>query len=167
MERFCSKCGTLVEGEGKFCPSCGAVLESAVNLDKPAPSVEPMQPAPPPSNPYTGSNPYTSSNSAQMPSYPQSYNSNNYSSATQEMSVGQWVLTIFLSALSIVGLILLFIWAFGDTPQPKKNYARAMLIWQAIALGITILYIIGLFSCVVGGIGSGDFDDIFRNMQYY
>lgn len=162
MERFCSKCGTLVQGEGKFCPSCGAELESAVDLGKPAPSVEPMQSTPAPSE-----NLYTNTNSAQMPAYPQSYNNNSYNANTQEMTVGQWVLTIFLSGLSIVGLILLFIWAFGDTPQPKKNYARAMLIWQAIALGISILYIIGLFSCVFSGIGSSDFGDIFRDIQYY
>lgn len=158
MERFCSKCGTLVEGEGKFCPSCGAPLESAVDLGKSAPSVEPMQPT---------ISSYTNTNSAQMPAYPQSYNNNSVNTNTQNMSVGQWVLTIFLSGLSIVGLILLFIWAFGDTPQPKKNYARAMLIWQAIAFGIAILYIIGLFSCVMSGVGSGEFDDIFRNYNYY
>lgn len=161
MERFCSKCGTLVEGEGKFCPTCGATLESAVDLGKSAPSVEPMQPTPPPS-----ASPYVNTNSAQMPAYPQSYNNNSYNANTQEMSVGQWVLTIFLSCLSIVGIILLFIWAFGDTPQPKKNYARAMLIWQAIALGISILYVIGIFSCVMAGVGSSDYGDIFRNYYY-
>lgn len=160
MERFCSKCGTLVAGEGKFCPTCGATLESAVDLGKSAPSVEPMQPSAPLENNFT------STNSAQMPAYPQSYNNNSYQTNTQSMTVGQWVLTIFLSGLSIVGLILLFIWAFGDTPQPKKNYARAMLIWQAIALGIAILYIIGLFSYVMTGIGSSDFRDIFSNYYY-
>ena len=32
MERFCSKCGSLVSGS--FCPQCGAAMESAVNLNK-------------------------------------------------------------------------------------------------------------------------------------
>ena len=61
MERFCDKCGTLVSGEGKFCPSCGAPLESAVDLGKPdidSPVQTEQQPSPyvaPVNNTYSGS----------------------------------------------------------------------------------------------------------------
>lgn len=100
MERFCDKCGTLVQGEGKFCPSCGAPLESAVDLSKPAaPATEPMQSAP-------TVNTYTSPNAAQMPAYPQSYNNGGMIERTEDMSVGQWALTIFLSSLGLIGIIL-------------------------------------------------------------
>lgn len=38
MQRICSSCNTLVTGEGSFCPTCGALLPAAVDLDKqPAP----------------------------------------------------------------------------------------------------------------------------------
>lgn len=157
MERFCDKCGTLVQGEGKFCPSCGATLESAVDLNKPAaPTTEPMQ--------YTPEgNPYTSSNAAQMPSYPQSYNSGGMTERTENMTVKQWALTIFLSSLGLIGIILLFVWGFSsDTPQPKKNYARGMLLMEAIMLGVVILFYIGLFACVICmGVGMDGFDEIF------
>lgn len=166
MERFCDKCGTLVQGEGKFCPSCGAPLESAVDLSKPAgtPSVEPMQstPVPPPMG-----NTYQSPNAAQMPSYPQSYNNTSTPERTENMTVGQWVLTVFLSSLGIIGVILLFVWAFGDTPQPKKNYARGMLIWSAILLGLSILYCIAVFSCMGTIVGSSDWNEIFNSRYYY
>ncbi len=48
MERFCSKCGSLVSGS--FCPQCGAPMESAVNLNK----QEVVMPAANPSQPMGG-----------------------------------------------------------------------------------------------------------------
>lgn len=173
MERFCNKCGSLVSGDGVFCPNCGEKLDSVVDLGKP--STEPMMSSAPiaPSAPVASdnSNNYNNttgvgSNQGQIPNYgapvyPQNNNNNN-----SEMSVGQWVLTIFLSGLGIIGLILLFVWGFGsDTPTVKKNYARAMLIWYAIGIGICILYFIALFACV-GCAGMG-LEDIFADMDYY
>lgn len=71
------------------------------------------------------------------------------------MSVGDWVLTIFLTSLPIVGIIMLFVWAFGDNPiKTKANYAKAMLIWMLI---IIVLYVIifaifgGLFMAAMSG----------------
>ncbi|MCM1167505.1 MAG: zinc ribbon domain-containing protein [Ruminococcus sp.] len=167
MERFCDKCGNLIQGEGKFCPSCGAPLESAVDLSKPvdASPVQPIQPTPV----SPAGNTYQSPNTAQMPAYPQSYNNAGTPERTENMTAGQWVLTIFLSSLGIIGLILLFVWAFSDTPQPKKNYARGMLIWTAIMVGVSLLLYIGMMACVgsvVGGLGEG-FDEIFGSGYYY
>ena len=163
MERFCDKCGTLVQGEGKFCPTCGAPLESAVDLTKPAGApVQPMQSTPVPPMGNTYQNP----NAAQMPSYPQSYNNASAPERTENMTVGQWVLTVFLSSLGIIGIILLFIWAFSDTPQPKKNFARGMLIWEAIILGLSILYCIAVVSCMGSVIGSSNWNEIFNSAYY-
>ena len=59
------------------------------------------------------------------------------------VGVGNWVLSLFLAALPVIGLILLFVWGFGSsTPQSKKNWARAMLIWELIAIVATILLIV-------------------------
>lgn len=173
MERFCDKCGTLVSGDGGFCPSCGARLEGAVSVpsssgvDLNKPGVEPMMPnmptpAPiptPTQNTYQGQ---SNTNYAQQPVHPQSYNQ---SQAQPEMTVGNWVLTIFLSGLGIIGIILLFVWGFSDsTPTVKKNYARAMLIWQAIAIGLIIIFYVGMFSCLAA-IGSS-MEDIFDSGYY-
>ena len=58
----------------------------------------------------------------------------------KRMSVGEWVGTILLSGLGPIGLVLLFIWAFGDSaPLEKRNYAKAMLIIMAIGIGAAIL----------------------------
>ena len=173
MERFCPTCGSLVQGDGDFCPSCGSKLSGAVNLEKPITS----QPSTGGSMPDTSSSNQSnlnnqtnqSSNYSQMPNYPQNFNSGSINRPSDEMTVGQWALTIFLSGLGIIGIILLFIWAFGaDTNPSKKNYARAMLIWEAIALGLVILFYGGLCICgmslsnILGGSSS-----IFDDMNYY
>lgn len=55
------------------------------------------------------------------------------------VSIGDWVLTIFLLCIPLVGLILLFVWAFGsNTPKSKSNFAKAQLIWILIDIIIVV-----------------------------
>ena len=62
---------------------------------------------------------------------------NNY----QPLKVSDWVLTIFLTAIPLVGLILLFVWAFSSETHPSKaNWAKATLIWYAIGIILTTLF---------------------------
>ena len=67
---------------------------------------------------------------------------------TTPLSVGQWMLTTLVLALPCVGLIMGFVWGFGDGNVNRKNYARAFLIWEAIAVGLYIIFII--FMLVLG-----------------
>ena len=63
------------------------------------------------------------------------------------VSVGNWMLTFLLVCIPLVGLVMLFVWAFGsNTPVSKANWAKAALIWTLIA---TILYII-IFVLIFG-----------------
>ena len=56
------------------------------------------------------------------------------------VSVSYWFLTLFLTAIPLVGLILLFVWAFGSTTNPSKaNWAKAALLWAAIGIVIYII----------------------------
>jgi len=76
---------------------------------------------------------------------------------TQEVSVGEWVVTILITAIPLVGFIMLFVWAFGDGAQPsKKNWAIATLIWFAIGVVLFIILIImfwALFASMLSGMG--------------
>lgn len=182
MERFCNKCGSLVSGDGVFCPNCGEKLDSAVDLGKPSTPVSDVMPMAPTASNTTGTygttnttGTYGATNTTnttgvgsyqgQIPSYGQPVVQVTPVNNT-EMTVGQWVLTIFLSGLGIIGLILLFVWAFGsDTPTSKKNYARAMLIWQAIAVGLVILFYIVMFACI--GAAAGGLSDFFNEIENY
>ena len=40
---------------------------------------------------------------------------------TEEVSVKDWIITILITAIPLVGLIMLFVWAFGDGAQPSKK----------------------------------------------
>jgi uncharacterized BrkB/YihY/UPF0761 family membrane protein len=60
------------------------------------------------------------------------------------VTVGDWVLTILVTAIPLVGLIMLFVWAFSvGTNVSKANWAKAMLIWALIGMVLSIL--IGVF----------------------
>ncbi len=58
------------------------------------------------------------------------------------ISIGEWILTTFLMMIPCVGIIMTFVWAFGDTKNTKpskSNYAKAMLIWYAISIAISVI----------------------------
>ena len=60
------------------------------------------------------------------------------------MSVGDWLITFLLCAIPIIGIIMMFVWAFGDTnPKSKKTWAQAALIFSLI---ITVLYAFIMFA---------------------
>lgn len=41
----------------------------------------------------------------------------------------QWIGTIFLTLIPVIGIVCLLIWAFSDSTSPSKvNYARALLL---------------------------------------
>ena len=65
------------------------------------------------------------------------------------MSVGDWILTIFITVLPLIGLIMLFIWAFSENDKPDRaNYAKASLIWMAVwlVLGFMFMVVFGGFA---------------------
>ena len=50
------------------------------------------------------------------------------------MTFGEWFLTLLLTAIPLVGFILLLVWAFsGSTNLNKKNWAKANLLWMLIS----------------------------------
>lgn len=99
----------------------------------------------------------------QQPNY-QQYQQ--YSAAEKPMGVGSWVGTILLTTcLGLISLILLFVWGFSnDVPLAKKNYCRAMLIVELIAVGVSILFFI-LFVVIFAN--SGVWESFVDEFSYY
>ncbi|WP_228488574.1 hypothetical protein [Prolixibacter sp. SD074] len=59
----------------------------------------------------------------------------------QPVTISDWFLTLFLTAIPLVGLIMLFVWAFGSNTNPSKaNWAKAALLWAAIGIVIWLLF---------------------------
>lgn len=68
----------------------------------------------------------------------------------EPISVGNWMLTLFLTFIPLVNLIMLLVWAFSSsTPASKANWAKAALLWMVIFIAISI--VMGL----LGALGSG------------
>ena len=59
-------------------------------------------------------------------------------------SVGSWMITLLLVGIPVVGFIYLLVLALGSGSSPaKRNYARAMFIWQIIALiGLILMFVL-------------------------
>lgn len=158
MERFCHTCGTLVTGEGAFCPQCGGNLDEikGVNLEKPVEQTVPAADAAPvvytaPAMDNTAASANTTYGGATQDPHTATYvNPTNAVVTTPEntpMTLGQWVGTILLtSCLGLVSIVLLFVWSFSDTPEPKKTYCRGMLIVQGIFFALSLIWIIICFA---------------------
>ena len=81
-------------------------------------------------------------------------NNQNY----QPMTIGEWIITFIITYIPIVGIVMLFVWAFGgDTHPSKKTWAQAMLILFAIAIVLGIIFagiIFSMLSSMFGAMGS-------------
>ncbi len=71
------------------------------------------------------------------------------------MSVKDWLITLIITAIPLVGFIMLFVWGFGsNVPATKANWAKAVLIFYAIM--IVLYFVFG--AALLGGIlASGGF----------
>ena len=57
------------------------------------------------------------------------------------MSIGEWVITLLITAIPIVGFVMLFVWGFGSTTNPTKaNFAKASLIFVAVAVVLWVIF---------------------------
>jgi hypothetical protein len=62
---------------------------------------------------------------------------------TEVVSVKNWLLTMIILAIPLLNIIMLFVWSFGGNVNlNKKNYSRATLIIMAIAVVITVLFVL-------------------------
>lgn len=136
MSATCQNCGAILEDDEKFCHACGRSTKSIYGSETQS-SVPPQPSAPTPNY----SQPQYQQPYQQMPPYGVEM--------APVMTTGEIILTMFLGNLPCIGLILLFIWAFGsETNKNKKNLARAMLIFYAI--GIALYLIIVIIAVAIG-----------------
>lgn len=88
-------------------------------------------------NQYDSGGSYDSTNSGAY-SNPNPYYGSQPNPDEMPMTVGEWILTLILSAIPCVGFVMLLVWAFGGSGNVnRRNYARATLIMAVI---VVILY---------------------------
>lgn len=58
------------------------------------------------------------------------------------VSIGDWLIVRAIRCLPFIQLIPYLIWAFGNYPKSKKNWARAELIWIALRIIIIVAIVL-------------------------
>ena len=71
------------------------------------------------------------------------------------MSVGEWLITIFVLAIPLVNVVLYLYWAFsGSENLNRRNYCRASLVIFVIAVGIFVLFaLFGGLAAILSNLG--------------
>lgn len=71
------------------------------------------------------------------------------------MSVKDWVITLLISIIPLIGFVMLFVWGFGSDTNPNKaNWAKAALVMFAIMIVLYFIFgaaFVGLFMSGMGG----------------
>ena len=103
-------------------------------------------------------------NNQQQPtqhSLPQNYNQGGYyRQQNSVVSVGDWMLTIFIMAIPFINIIMLFVWAFSGGPNKSKaNWAKASLLWMLIIMIISFV--------IIGLIGGALLSNLFSEFEIF
>ncbi len=73
----------------------------------------------------------------------------------EPMSVKDWIITLLITYIPLVGLIMLLVWAFDSSTHPnKKNFAKASLIWMLIGIVLAIIFFALFASMMMGVMGN-------------
>ena len=82
----------------------------------------------------------------QQQPYQQPYQQNVYqpeNDLEEPVSFGDWMVTTLIMCIPCVGLIMMFVWAFGSgTKKSKSNYFKAMLVWALISIVLSIVMMV-------------------------
>ena len=87
--------------------------------------------------------PYQQQQFYQQQSYQQQQPFQSGDSGLEEpVSFADWMVTMLLMFIPCVNIIMMFVWAFGSgTKQSKSNYCKAMLVWTAISIVLSIAFL--------------------------
>ncbi len=132
---FCEKCGNQIPDNATFCEKCGAPTNAT-----------------PGAGPYAAPPPRPAAPQYAAPQYaapPPQYAAPAYAPPGGEVSVGSWMISLIVCALPFIGFIMTLVWAFGKNTLPsKRNFFRAMLLFQVIAAVLGIIF----YSSILGSL---------------
>ncbi len=79
----------------------------------------------------------------------------------EPVKTGDWFLTILISAIPLVGLIMLFVWGFGSGTNPNKaNWAKATLLWYLVGIVLAIIIIVVFGALIFSGLSHTEFESV-------
>lgn len=69
------------------------------------------------------------------------------------LSLKEWVISLIISVIPLIGIVMLLIWAFSDNINPnKKNWARGMLIMYVIGIALYFVFILLFMGAMMTGV---------------
>jgi hypothetical protein len=72
------------------------------------------------------------------------------------ISLGEWLITLIITAIPLVGFIMLIVWGFGSGTNPTKaNFAKATLVMMVIGVVLWFLFI-GTIITAIMSMGAGE-----------
>lgn len=75
------------------------------------------------------------------------FNQGSFQQQYKPMTLGDWLITLLIQAIPLVGFIMLFVWAFGgDTHPSKKTWAQASLLFALIMIVLVIIFFAAMWS---------------------
>ena len=75
------------------------------------------------------------------------------------MTIGDWLITFLIQIIPLVGLVMLFVWAFGDGSHPsKKTWAQASLLWIVIMIVLAIIFFAAVWGFIMSFFGGMDYN---------
>ena len=55
------------------------------------------------------------------------------------ISVRSWMWMMFVTAIPLIGVIMIFVWAFTGENESRKNYYRAILMWCLLLVVLIVI----------------------------
>jgi hypothetical protein len=75
------------------------------------------------------------------------------------MTIGDWLITFLIQIIPLVGIVMLFVWAFGgDTHPSKKTWAQASLLWIVIMIVLAIIFFAAVWGVIMSMFGGMDYN---------
>ena len=99
-------------------------------------------------NGYTGNNyngnyqQYPYNNYNYNGNYQVPYQQNSPLDLEEPMKMSEWLISLLITLIPCVGIIMIFVWAFGSTEKKSKsNFFKAYLVFGVIRIVIYLIYV--------------------------
>ena len=130
---ICPNCGANNSDSTKFCSTCGSRVDADAQQGQA--QQQAYQPAPVMAQPAN----------------------------SQPLTTSQFFLMDLILAIPLVGIIMCFVWAFGDGSNPnRKAWAKAKLIWILVGIVLTVLLVLLVGSSLAAILNAASYGGFYR-----
>ena len=65
----------------------------------------------------------------------------NDSNLEEPVSFGEWMISMLLKMIPCVNIVMMFVYAFGNSEKSKSNFFKASLVWMLISIVLSVIII--------------------------